>query len=212
MAWEVGNCGDWEFNGIEIDIEAWEGTHLAMQRNRAIEYSIRKGYDVIVMVDSDQVPKNGCLLEGLKTIRRYPNPVVTCPTVTSNGRVLVWQYPGKPVQHDYETYAEYQSTGMIYRGSGGFIMAETKQFRRLEVPWFCDEFTDDAMIHRSRSQDVWFYDQCRAADMEILCLWSFWLEHIKPIPILDKMTSGSTMRSSGPSHPNEPPETAGRHE
>lgn len=186
MASESAKAKSLGFSGI--DVEAFEGTHLAMQRNWACEYAIKKGYTGICMVDSDQVPAEGSLEAAVTVVADHPFSVATCPTVSSKGRVLIWDFLHKGlVQRNYGRCRNYKGVEKVGRGTGGFVFASPQLFRKLPTPWFCDEFDSQAMISRTKGQDIYFYDKCRENDVSIYCLWDYWMEHIKPMPLLEGM-------------------------
>jgi hypothetical protein len=162
------------------------GAHLAMQRNRAVSFALRHGMDYLVQVDADQIPPDNVIEAALTAMPRHGACVACLPTVTANRRVPIW-IGEPPVTVDLDTARHMRNVTEVKRGNGGFILTANGIFRSLEPPWFRDDFEDKGMTDRRRGQDVYFYDKVRAAGHKIICLWNFWMEHFKPVGLLDRL-------------------------
>lgn len=183
-------------------------TPITMTRNAAVEAAKAWKADVLVMIDSDQVPDVEAEFDSdsqpfFKTAFDYlhahyeKGPVVIgAPYVgpAENVYVFVWENSQNSNEHEIgfqiRQYSRHESTLMqgFHPAAAlptGLIMYDMRCFDLITKPYFYYEYTDDSESKKASTEDVTNTRDISLAGVEllgynpVLCLWSSWAGHWK---------------------------------
>jgi O-methyltransferase len=195
-------CEDslWKFTNAD--------TPITMVRNQACKMALDHGVDVLLMVDSDQIPDlylnrdptaKPFFESSLDFLYRHHGPCVIgspyCgpePHPVSGGESNVYVFRWKGNTNDAETlipalqpYSREEAEAMLGISEvaalpTGLVMIDTRIFRELPPPWFHYEYKDEYETEKASTEDVVFTRNCSLMGFSQYCNWDAWAGHGKP--------------------------------
>lgn len=184
-------------------------SRILCNRNMFVEMAMAEKYDYICMVDPDMRPDlyartymadtSDCILEtakpfvsvALEFLAKYPFAVIAAPACCDppDRKVNVFRAKdGKStrVTHE-EAHAEVSapepSIEQVAAIGTGLMMIPTAIFSALKRPFFDDEYADDAKTSPSRTQDIYFTENCSLSGIPVYCAWMCWAGHYKEVTL-----------------------------
>lgn len=163
---------DMEKGGHECSFEFVRGYDCASARNNIAELS--KGYDYVLMVDSDVTPPKDALVNlmshgvdvvlGYYAHRNRNNDETPKTCLCKRGEIsYTMQYTGGELAA-YRNNGEYLIR--IHGGGMGCALIKTSVFGKISYPWFdWVNYRDDK--RSLLSEDLYFCEQCKLAHIKI---------------------------------------------
>ena len=165
--YDVDKCGH------EILFEYVRGYDCAQARNRIADKALAAGADYVLMVDSDTImledPVDVCL--GVYANRNGTNTYTGATCVCRRYDVSGAEYYNYPTESEYSAdeinamVKAGKTKVRIHGGGFGCAMVNTEVFHKIKWPWFrWIDYTDG---HGTLSEDLYFCEQCKAADIPV---------------------------------------------
>lgn len=187
-----------EFTNVDIRARIEEGQPTAETRNRQCRYFLRDtDYDVMLCIDSDQVPKIEGIVRMLNAIERDDVDCVNGWTfaLTPDGpKPVCYKFGGRTTPLEFELARPREGILEMkdwYVGASAMMVtrAALKKFIDNEKIWFLDLYQGNPEVNfgdRAMGHDAHFFSQCREmgircwVDTHKDCCWG----HIKKVDLL----------------------------
>ena len=162
LVWSIRNDHTWEE-------QVRDCYPLDVARNRAVEWSLERGHDLLIQQDNDcfvdEASNPGPLVYRLlTTMREHDAAVVSlalpCRIPNSNGNARPNCYPAKPG----ETY-EAETAG------AGILLIDMKKLASLPQPWFRTVVSDDG-LEVIEDEGIFFFKKVIAAGHKVIIDWT----------------------------------------
>jgi hypothetical protein len=184
-------------------------TPIPMSRNRAAKIALEKGFDFLVMIDSDMAcdlyldvdpeakPFMKSSLDFLIDLYEEQLAMVFAPYCGPNpsdphgGESNVYVFDWTSLCNDQSTpnvqlkpISRYQAArmkGIMEMGAGptGLVVIDTRIFKKLPPAWFDYEYTDERHTEKASTEDVYFMRNASLIGCKCYCNWDAWAGHIK---------------------------------
>ena len=177
LAFKIASAGD-------IDIVSIQGQNwrVPMLRNKAVQDAREAGCQYMLMVDPDAVPDRyggSFWSEAWPLIQQHPAQVLASPAVGPYPDRLVnvfKRHQGKLHRLSHKA-TELSGWHEVDAVGTHLMLVGMEVFDRIEPPYFHDIYTDAAETELVQTQDVYFCEKVRAADMKVMVNFSCWSGH-----------------------------------
>ncbi len=210
---EIPDIGDWlARNGpkwtSDPRIRQWGildscGTPITMLRNQAIKYAQDNKYDLVLMMDSDNVPDIE-VLPFLKAFNaaspfwdtsfnfwwEHDGPcIIAAPYCGNPPEELVHIFYWKKHTKDDYSLAKYSREVAAHKKGiqreaalpTGLILIDMKAVEKIKPPYFYYEWRDFTETEKATTEDVAFTRDISFAGVPLYCNWDSWAGHYKSV-------------------------------